>query len=226
MGRSNVLATRIGAVGLLVSFVWCAFAAAGAMASHATRMVTAQPNRLVNGGFALPASAFSNGLVGYLSPQGDAVNKLPVKRIPGWEILEGSTNGAPNPNAGGIVVYQKARLQAPNGSAQSLQLSDNGPGAVSQTVKTTPGASYLLSWYGAGYPDGKSVKIIKVLWNGSTIASPSFKGATGANMGWKVHHEVVKADSTTSTVEFADGTSPTDPYGPLIGAVSLTRQTP
>ena len=93
-------------------------------------------------------------------------------------------------------------------------------------MKTTPGASYLLSWYGAGYPDGKSVKIIKVSWNGSPVASPSFKGATAANMGWRVHHEVVKADGTTSTVEFADGTSPTDPYGPLIGAVSLTKQSP
>ena len=208
----------------MAGLVCCGFGAADALASHATRTVTAPSNVVVNGGFALPASAFSNGLVGYLSPQGYMVNKLPVKRIPGWSILEGSTNGAPNPNAGGIVVYQKARLQAPDGSAQSLQLSDNGPGAVSQVVKTTPGASYLLTWYGAGYPDGKSVKVIKVSWNGSPVASASFKGATGANMGWRVHHEVVKAAGATSTLEFADGTSPTDPYGPLIGAVSLTKQ--
>ncbi len=217
MGRSNVRATRIG-VAVVVCF---AFGAASASQAIGT---PPPPNLVVNGGFALPASAFSNGLVGYLSPQGDAVNKLPVKGIPGWAILEGSTNGVLNPNAGGIVVYQKARLEAPNGSAQSLQLSDNGPGAVSQTVKTTPGATYLLTWYGAGYPDGKSVKIIKVLWNGSTIASPSFKGASGTNMDWKVHHEVVKATGATSTLEFADGTSATDPYGPLIGAVSLSRQ--
>ena len=218
MRRSRVIATRIGAVGLLAGVVCGVYGAADGSTA------TAPPNLVVNGDFALPASAFSNGLVGFLSPQGYAVNKLPVKRIPGWTILEGSTNGAPNPNAGGAVVFQKARLQAADGSAQSLELSNNGPGAISETVKTTAGASYLLTWYGAGYPDGKSVKIIKVSWDNSQIAAPTAKGGSGANMGWTVHHEVVKATGPASILEFADGTSPTDSYGPLVGAVSLTKQ--
>ncbi len=212
---SRALVRRIGAVGVIAALVCGAADASTA---------TAPANLVVNGDFALPASAFSNGLVGFLSPAGYTVNKLPVKRIPGWAILEGSTNGAPNPNAGGAVVFQKARLQAPDGSAQSLELSNNGPGAISETVKTTAGASYLLTWYGAGYPDGKSVKIIKVSWDNSQIAAPSAKGGSGANMGWTVHHEVVKATGATSILEFADATSPTDSYGPLVGAVSLVKQ--
>ncbi len=189
MGRANVAARRIGAAAL----VCCAFGAASASRAAAGHAVTPPPNLVVNGSFAIPASAYSNALDGFMSPPEYIVNHSPVKRIPGWAILEGSTNGVLNPAAGGVVVYQEPRIQPPNGSTQSLQLSSAGPGAVTQTVKTTPGATYLLTWYGAGYPDGKTVKITNVLWNGSTIASPSFKGGTGAKMGWKVHHEVVKA---------------------------------
>jgi hypothetical protein len=162
--------------------------------------------------------------VAFLSPQGYTVNKLPVKRIRGWMIGEGVENGVTSPNWGGVVVTQKARLQTPTGSAQSVELSNNGPGNISETVKTTPGSTYLLSWYGAGYPDGKSVKVIDVSWDGTQVGASSFKGGTGANMGWTLHREVVKATATTSTLEFADGTSATDPYGPFLAAVSLTTQ--
>ena len=215
---SRALVRRIGAVGVIAALV------CGLHGREST--ATAPANLVVNRRLRPPGLrlAFSNGHVGILSPAGYTVNKLPVKRIPGWANLEGTTNGAPNPNAGGAVVFQKARLQAPDGSAQSLELSNNGPGAISETVKTTAGASYLLTWYGAGYPDGKSVKIIKVSWDNSQIAAPSAKGGSGANMGWTVHHEVVKATGATSILEFADATSPTDSYGPLVGAVSLVKQ--
>lgn len=223
-GRARSCTARAGAAGLSAGLVCCAFGATTAVASKATPKPVAPANAVVNGDFALPASAFSNGLVGFLSPQGYAVNKLPVKRIPGWTILEGSTNGVPNPNAGGVVVFQKARLQAPQGTTQSLELSNNGPGSISDTFKTTPGATYILTWYGAGYPDGKSVKVVNVSWDASQIATASFKGKTGANMGWTLHHEDVKATAASSTLEFSDGTSPTDPYGPFVGDVSLTKQ--
>ncbi len=223
-GGSRSRAGYAGAAAFLIGSACCAYGATTAVAGHAGGKPTAPANAVANGDFALPASAFSNGLVGYLSPQGYAVNKLPVKRIPGWTILEGSTNGTPNPNAGGVVVFQKARLQAPQGTAQSLELSNNGPGSISDTIKTTPGATYILTWYGAGYPDGKSVKLINVSWDASQIATASFKGKTGANMGWTLHHEDVTATGTSSTLEFSDGTSPTDPYGPFVGDVSLTKQ--
>jgi hypothetical protein len=202
-----------------------AYGAANAVGSStAPKPTTAARNLVVNGEFALPSSQFSNELAAFLSPQGYAVNKLPVKRIPGWSVGEGFVNGVPAPNAGGVVVFHEPRVQMPNGSLQSLQLSDNGPGNISETIMTTPGASYLLIWYGAGYPDGKSAKIIDVSWDGAHIAAPSFKDGTGPNMGWKVHKDVVKATGATSTLEFADGTSPTDPYGPFLGAVSMKQQ--
>ena len=224
IGRSKGNVVRAGAAGLLGGMVCCAFGAAIAVAGTTATSPMTAPNLIVNGEFALPASAFSNGLAAFLSPQGYAVNKLPVKKIRGWVIGEGSVNGAPSPNAGGVVVTQKARLQTPIGSAQSVELSDNGPGNISETVKTTPGSTYLLSWYGAGYPDGKSAKVINVSWDNAQIAAPAFNDRTGANMGWTLHHEVVTATGPTSTLEFADGTSATDPYGPFVGAVSLTKQ--
>jgi hypothetical protein len=223
--RAKAVAARVGTAGLITCFVFCVYGAANAVGSTtAPNPPTAAPNLVVNGAFALPASEFSNELAAFLSLQGYAVNKLTIKKIPGWSVGEGLANGVPAPNAGGVVVFHEPRVQMPNGSLQSLQLSDNGPGNISETIKTTSGASYLLTWYGAGYPDRKSAKIIDVSWNGTQIAAPSAKDGTGPNMGWKVHKEVVKATAATSTLEFADGTSPTDPYGPFIGAVSLTQQ--
>ncbi len=225
MGRSKALAARAGAAGLLGSLVCCAYGVSGAVGSRtAPSPSRAAPNLVVNGEFGLPASSFSNGLAAFLSPEGYSVNKLPVKKIRGWMIGEGTVNGAPSPNAGGVVVTQKARLQTPIGSAQSVELSNNGPGNISETVKTIPGSTYLLTWYGAGYPDGKAAKVIDVSWNDARIAAPSFKDGTGANMGWTLHHELVTAAAATSTLEFADGTSATDPYGPFVGAVSLTKE--
>jgi hypothetical protein len=219
------LTARVGMAGLLAGLVCCGYGAAAAGASHVTSAAAAPANLVVNGDFALPASAFSNNLVAFLSPQGYAVNKLPVKRIPGWSVGEGLANGVPAPNAGGVVVFHEPRVQMPNGSTQALELSDNGPGNISEIIKTTPGVSYLLTWYGAGYPDAKSGRVIDVSWNGAEIATPSFKDGTGPNMGWEVRKEIVKATSSTTTLEFADGTSPTDPYGPFVGAVSITPQT-
>ena len=215
----------VGAAGLFACFIFCLYGAANAVGSTAApKPTTAAPNLVVNGEFALPASDFSNELASFLSPQGYAVNKLAVKRIPGWSVGEGLANGAPSANAGGVTIFHEPRVQMPNGSMQSLELSDNGPGNISESLKTTSGASYLLTWYGAGYPDGKSAKIIDVSWDGAQIAAPSFKDGTGANMGWKVQKEVVTATTATSTLEFTDGTGPTDPYGPFVGAVSITMQ--
>ncbi len=216
----------VGAVGVLAGFAFCVYGATNAMGSMtAPKPTTAAPNLVANGGFAIPASEFSNELAAFISPQGYAVNKLPVKRIRGWSVGEGSTNGVPSPNAGGVVVFHAPRVQMPNGALQALQLSDNGPGNISGRIRTTPGASYLLTWYGAGYPDAIAGKVVDVSWNGAQIAAPSFKDGTGLDMGWKVHKEIVKATGSTSTLEFADGTSPTDPYGPFVGEVSITRQT-
>jgi Protein of unknown function (DUF642) len=220
IGRSE----SVAGVALLAGLVLCAYGATNAIGSTTASKPPGAPNLLLNGKFVLPASEFANELAAFLSPQGYAVNKLPVKRIPGWSVGEGATNGVPNPNAGGVVVYDEQRVQMPNGAMQALQLSDNGPGNISATIKTAPGASYLLTWYGAGYPDGKAGKVIDVSWNGSQIAAPSFKDGTGPNMGWTLHQEVLKATASTSTLAFADGTSPTDPYGPFVGAVSITAE--
>ena len=131
--------TAVGAAGLLACVIVCLYGAGNAVGSPAgPKPTTAVPNLVVNGEFALPASEFSNELAAFLSPQGYAVNKLPVKRIRGWSVGEGLTNGVANPNAGGVVVYHEPRVQMPNGSLQSLQLSDNGPGTISESSRRRP----------------------------------------------------------------------------------------
>ena len=117
-------------------------------------------------------------------------------------------------------------MQAPVGSAQCVVLANGSPGSVTQTVKTVTGATYLLSWYGAGYPEpGKTPPAtLHVLWDASVVAAPTYNGSfhTSSAPGWKLQHQVVTATSASSTVEFADATKPPGGHGTLLGEVSLS----
>ena len=148
-------AKAVGAAGLFACFIGvCLYGAANAVGGARPPRSQRRPplNRVVNGDFALPAAAFSNNLAAFLSPQGYAANKLPVNRIPGWSVGEGLANGVPAPTRAGSLSFMSRACRCRT-APQSLELSDNGPGNISETFKTTPGASYLLTWYGAGYPD-------------------------------------------------------------------------
>jgi choice-of-anchor C domain-containing protein len=107
---------------------------------------------------------------------------------------------------------------------QSVDLSGNAPGSVSQSVTTTSDETYTLSWYMAGNPDGgAAIKTMHVYWNGTLVDEPSFDtaGHTVASMGWVEEQVNVTATSTSSTVEFADASSPATPYGATLDNVSL-----
>ena len=95
---------------------------------------------------------------------------------------------------------------SPRGS-QSVDLSGDAPGSLTQTVKTAPGSSYLLKWYAAGNPDcGQSPKVMHVVWGNKLvaklIASPamSTKGRTRSKMVWSLKSQVVVASSALSVL--------------------------
>jgi hypothetical protein len=86
-------------------------------------------------------------------------------------------------------------------------LNDQGPGSVTQTIKTTAGWAYRLAWYGAGEPGPQTPRSssMHVVWDKSVVAAPSYQSSpsASANPAWAPQHAVVTATSALSTLEFA-----------------------
>jgi choice-of-anchor C domain-containing protein len=130
---------------------------------------------------------------------------------------------------GGDSVDVKAAnwWEAVAGCSQSVDLAGDASGALSQTVSTTPGVSYLLQWEMAGNPDGgPAVKTMHVFWEGKLVAAPTFNttGHSDSSMGWVSMHVTVHATDTRSVVTFADASAGDTDAGATLDAVSLTVQ--
>ena len=160
----------------------------------------AQPNLILNGSFEQPRQT------------SDAALFPGSGGLTDWTIGGGSVN-----------LDDSGYWQAEDG-LQSLDLSGNAPGSVSQTVTgTTAGATYNLSWFLAGNPEcGQAVKMMDVYWNGILVDEPSFDttGLTHVSMGW-VEEQVNVVATGSDTVEFADAPSDQSSCGANLDNVSL-----
>lgn len=78
------------------------------------------------------------------------------------------------------------------------ELGPNGsPGFLSQTLSTTPGASYLLSFW-LDSPDGGNPNEFRVSWNGTTL----FDQTNIAAIGWTNIQLLVTATATNTVLQF------------------------
>jgi hypothetical protein len=228
LGEANVLKsnrgiTKAAVAGLMgAGLVCCAYGLASATTAPSPKAIASPviPNIIVNGKFALPLPA--NGNPNFEAEAIDTVSaytaaKDPIKTIPGWVV-----------GGGGVFDDYMSYLEPPINSTQSIMLYNQGPGSLTQTVKTTAGLTYLLSWYQAGYPAGSASppKVMHVWWDHKLAAAPAFNitGHTNSNVGWSLQHLVVTATSASSTVEFADATTPPSGYASMVGQVSLAAE--
>jgi hypothetical protein len=168
---------------------------AGALATAAND-VPPPPTILDNGSFALQGETPFFDFVIIQPPPFKAPYPLD-----GWVV------------GGAGVLISGEYVSPPAGANQSVVLEDVTSGTVTQTVKTTPGWTYRLSWYGAGDPgpDTTPFRAMHVLWDGTVVAAPSFKVSnTFTSPIWEPQHVTVTATAALSTVEFADATAPAD----------------
>src|ERR1035438_2153062 len=194
-GRGQMLKSRSpvtkasAAAALSVALVCWGYGPVRATAgpSRSALAAPAAPNVIANGNFALSPPLGPDSGHSFYDPATYKADKLPVETIPGWVV--GSSVGVGS--NGGVQV--SSAMQAPVGSAQCVLLANSSPGSVTQTVKTVAGATYLLSWYGAGYPlDGKTPpNTLHVLWDASVVAAPTYNGSfhTSSAPGWKLQHQ-------------------------------------
>jgi hypothetical protein len=218
MATSRLRVTKAGLAGVLGAAAVCSASPASAAALPLLNAVAAPsaPNIIANGSFALPNEG-QDAVNEFYTPAEYKADKEPVKTIPRWVVGSAATA-----TPGGVQLNLDY-IDPPPGSLQNVILCQSGPGTISQSVTTVPGATYLLSWYGAAEPNGGSQPLpdtMHVVWGSKVVAAPTYKTAEAAP-GWKVEHVVVTAASTSSTVEFADATTPVTAYCSMVGNVSL-----
>jgi choice-of-anchor C domain-containing protein len=164
------------------------------------------PNLLINGGF-------EDG------PEPDAAGPgfTPMEAgstlIPGWSITRGS------------VDYIGPYWQHADGR-RSIDLNGNEPGAIAQTFRTRPGATYRVTFSLAGNNcgDGPAIKTLVVTAAGKQ-ADFTFDatGRTYLDMGWLTRTWDFKAEADETTLEFSSTTEQPVACGPALDRVSVVE---
>jgi choice-of-anchor C domain-containing protein len=165
----------------------------------------AHANLVTNGSF--ESGTAPSAAVGYTTLQ------LNSTAIDGWKVTAGN------------IDYIGTYWSAEDG-ARSIDLQGTGPanGAISatQTIATTIGQQYLVSFWAAGNPDGTpAVKTFNVSFGGSGLKSFSVAEGAGPRpaMNWTLESFIYTADSTSSALSFMSTTA--GPYGPALDNVSV-----
>ena len=196
--RKPILGRVIVLIAVLVGVV------APSAAPPALASTTTGPNLITNGCFNLPN----------ITPGDYEPIAAPSTRIPGWTL-----------GVGGVDLVAAGDWKAGPGCVQSVALVAYAPSSVTQTVKTSPGASYLLRWEATGDPScAPVVKKMDVFWGGRLVDAPSFNtaGHTKASIGWVAQGVTVTSTGTRSVVKFADASTPVSNCGAAVDGVSLT----
>jgi choice-of-anchor C domain-containing protein len=108
----------------------------------------------------------------------------------------------------------------PFDGARSVDLNGNTRGWIAQTLSTSPGTAYRVTFALAGNPDGGDpVKdlIVTALGIGSRSYSFDTTGKSRSAMGWVVEEFNFTATSNSTILVFASGER--GPYGPALDKI-------
>jgi choice-of-anchor C domain-containing protein len=136
--------------------------------------------------------------------------------LTGWTIESGS------------IDWIGSYWQAADG-ARSIDLSGNGPGAISQTLATTIGNTYSVTFSMSGNPDGGPAgKTLTVGASGADVKSYTFDngvaGNSRADMKWAAKEYSFVATSSSSVLTFTS-TTPGD-IGPALDNIKVAETVP
>ena len=132
--------------------------------------------------------------------------------IADWSITSGS------------IDYIGGYWQAHDGT-RSIDLDGTSAGTIraSQSIATSIGQQYLVSFWMAGNPDGTpNIKTVDVSFgsSGAQIFKFDDTGFSKTNMGWKLESFLYTATGTLSDLSFQSATQ--GAYGPALDDVSVT----
>jgi choice-of-anchor C domain-containing protein len=148
---------------------------------------------------------------------------------PGFCTYLAGSAGVPNWTIGGNSIdLVTSQLWMPATGQQSVDLSGDLPGSIRQSVSTTAGSFYDLTWEMAGNPAcGQKLKVMNVSWDGVLMATQKFDTTkhSFSAMGWVRKTIRVEAIGPESTIGFADATPDKSRCGATLDAVRLTAST-
>ncbi|MCC7366702.1 MAG: choice-of-anchor C family protein [Dehalococcoidia bacterium] len=139
--------------------------------------------------------------------------------ITGWNVVSGS------------VDYIQGHWVASDG-ARSIDLNGSSQGAISQTIPTSIGATYTVTFDLSGNPDGApTVKTLDVSATGAAPVGYSFDVAAAGivnrlvDMKWRTETYTFMATAASTTILF-QSTTAGDFYGPALDNVVITETLP
>ncbi|MFN8121542.1 MAG: choice-of-anchor C family protein [Thermoleophilia bacterium] len=156
-----------------------------------------------NGGFESPVIPTNPGYADYTAGQS----------IGSWTVSSAS------------VSLHNTTLQQVAAGTQALDVNGSGPGVVTQTLATTPGTVYRITFQVAGNTYGSpSLKELQVGWGGSALRTIRFDttGRSTSAMGWTTVTLEATATSTSTALTFTGLSS--GQYGAMVDAVSAIPQ--
>ena len=135
--------------------------------------------------------------------------------VSSWGHITSGTAGLEWSVSGGPMEIQRGILGGASDGSQHIELDSTGSVTISQTISTTSGQSYTVSFDYKARPDtAASTNGIRVQWNGADIASGITFGDT-----WKTH-TVTVTGTGSDTISFIDaGTS--DGLGTFLDNISV-----
>jgi hypothetical protein len=170
---------------------------AGAPATRAADDLT---NLVVNGSFERPVLA-----------DGQFVE---VPSIEGWTPDD---SGAP-------IEVQRRANGTPGEGDQLVELDSDFSGGIQQSVKTTPGRRYFLSFLASPRPRSAAPQNrLEVFWDGKPVDAPFELGAGGRDTDWTPIYQIVEATKAETTLRFRDAGTPSDSLGTYLDDVSVTE---
>jgi choice-of-anchor C domain-containing protein len=137
------------------------------------------------------------------------------------EYNAGQTFGKWAVTAGSIDLVT-ASYWLPAQGTQSVDLDGSNAGTISQSLFTTAGTNYSLSFALAGNPVcGSQVVQMQIVWGSVVVATLSFDTTnhSTSSMGWKHYTYTVQATSATTTLSFVSLTQSL--CGPTLDAVAV-----
>ena len=133
--------------------------------------------------------------------------------ITGWSVIFGS------------IDYIGRAWMASDGE-RSIDMNGAGPGQISQTFATIPGAAYSVTFDMSGNPGGVPSKIMSVSANGSNIVFYEYiiGGNTTFNMQWARMSYTFTASGPETELIFASHTEGSE--GPALDNVQISFAPP
>ena len=135
-----------------------------------------------------------------------------------WQLFDTISNWTRSSNAKFEIQTNKLGIIPAQDGGQYIELDSTANYSISQSIATTAGKKYEVSfYYSARVVGNEATNKAEALWNGESLAV-----VNSSTKGWTKYSFTVEADSASSVLSFT-GAGTSDSVGALIDNVVVTE---